>query len=638
MPASPFAFVCNAIAVNIASPAISMFSAPQNPFGVGFGAAAAGDADAANAVTAARTTATRLRARFIEPPRSSCPAETFTRRTYADSGRRIADEIPRFCPPYNRAIDPSVGNELVDALEQAAVDAAEKSGFAVAGHLFDRAARAASGGRGRRLLVRAAEAFVIAGELDEAERVLGDPAFERSRDAATRTKRVRLLAAVARARGEPSAGELLHREAEAVAGRADGAGELLLEAAISDTAVGRWGSAVDAASRAAKAGRDDPLRSLVVDAIHIGAGRGEPRDPAELEADLLDGTRSANAADFERLLYASFPLIDTGEFARARRVLDGLLDRARAVRANAVVPDVLQSAGIVDFREGRWRDAEVALDESIRLAAEARQRLVEIWSLAWRGLIEAAAGRERECRATVARASREAELVGAGSTPLLEARLGLLELTLGRPARALEHPGRSPSHAADWIEAAIRVGEVDLARTALERLEAEERLNPRVAATLARCHGLIATDSDFEREFARAFELLDRRPDAFQRARTELCLGERRRRAGRRVRAREPLREALEAFRELGAWPWAERARRELGATGARVPATERPGLHELTSQELAVARAVADGASNREAAVALYLSRKTIEFHLRNAYRKLGVRSRGELAARLRG
>jgi DNA-binding NarL/FixJ family response regulator len=119
----------------------------------------------------------------------------------------------------------------------------------------------------------------------------------------------------------------------------------------------------------------------------------------------------------------------------------------------------------------------------------------------------------------------------------------------------------------------------------------------------------------------------------FERARTELCLGERRRRAGRRVDARVPLRAALSTFEELGARPWADRARAELRACGETRARPEPGPLEELTPHELQVALVVARGATNREAAAELFLSPKTIDFHLRNVYRKLGLRSRAELA-----
>jgi DNA-binding CsgD family transcriptional regulator len=120
------------------------------------------------------------------------------------------------------------------------------------------------------------------------------------------------------------------------------------------------------------------------------------------------------------------------------------------------------------------------------------------------------------------------------------------------------------------------------------------------------------------------------------RARDLLALGERLRRARRRAEARAPLRDALAVFENLGADPWSRRARSELRATGERVAGRRGAPSSELTPQELRVALAVADGASNREAAATLFLSPKTVEHHLTSVYGKLGVRSRTALARRL--
>jgi len=127
--------------------------------------------------------------------------------------------------------------------------------------------------------------------------------------------------------------------------------------------------------------------------------------------------------------------------------------------------------------------------------------------------------------------------------------------------------------------------------------------------------------------------------DAGAGARTELARGERPRRRKARAEAREPLRAALETFERLGARLWAERARNELRATGVAATGEREavtPVAELLTPHELQVALTVARGATNREAAAALFVSPKTVEHHLGQIYRKLGVRSRTQLAALL--
>jgi DNA-binding NarL/FixJ family response regulator len=119
----------------------------------------------------------------------------------------------------------------------------------------------------------------------------------------------------------------------------------------------------------------------------------------------------------------------------------------------------------------------------------------------------------------------------------------------------------------------------------------------------------------------------------FERARTALAYGEFLRRAQRRTEARVQLRDALATFEGLGVPLWADRARAELDATGIKPRKRDPSTLDELTPQEVRVAKLVAGGASNREVASQLFLSPKTIEYHLRNVFVKLGVSSRVELA-----
>jgi DNA-binding CsgD family transcriptional regulator len=156
-------------------------------------------------------------------------------------------------------------------------------------------------------------------------------------------------------------------------------------------------------------------------------------------------------------------------------------------------------------------------------------------------------------------------------------------------------------------------------------------------ASAARCRGMLASEDQYEREFQTALALYGEEM-AFERARTQLALGMRRRRSRRRADARAALHEALAYFDRSGTEPWARQARAELTATGEMPPRGTVGGLRSLTPQELQVALLVAQGSTNREAAAALFLSPKTVEFHLGNTYRKLGVRSRAELVRRVEG
>lgn len=137
----------------------------------------------------------------------------------------------------------------------------------------------------------------------------------------------------------------------------------------------------------------------------------------------------------------------------------------------------------------------------------------------------------------------------------------------------------------------------------------------------------------FEESFEVALALHDQTPDTFETACTRLAYGARLRRSRQRQRAREQLRVALEIFEAVGAAPWAAIVTNELAATGERARRRDASTVDELTPQELHIGQLLADGRTTREAAAALFLSPKTIEYHLRSIYRKLGVKSRAELA-----
>jgi DNA-binding CsgD family transcriptional regulator len=158
--------------------------------------------------------------------------------------------------------------------------------------------------------------------------------------------------------------------------------------------------------------------------------------------------------------------------------------------------------------------------------------------------------------------------------------------------------------------------------------------NPYAAGQAARCGGILASD-DFDPHFLRAIALHEQSHAAFQQGRTHLCYGERLRRARRRRDARAQLRAAIEIFDRLGARPWADRARAELRATGEPVPERGQTPAR-LTPQELQIALLVAEGRTNAEIGRAIFLSTRTVEFHLSRAYRKLGVATRTELVNRL--
>lgn len=194
-------------------------------------------------------------------------------------------------------------------------------------------------------------------------------------------------------------------------------------------------------------------------------------------------------------------------------------------------------------------------------------------------------------------------------------------------------PDLSP--APELVEAYLRLGRSGdaeaVSREYLARAQAKGQ--PWSLARAARVRGLVRESPE---DFESALEWHTKTLDVFERARTRLAYGAWLRRARRRVDARTQLRLAVEAFDQLGAAGWADQAATELKATGEtarrRVPST----ADELTPQERQIALLLADGQSIREAAARLFLSPKTVEYHLRKVYTKLGIHSRTELADQL--
>ncbi|WP_433237292.1 LuxR C-terminal-related transcriptional regulator [Streptosporangium sp. CA-135522] len=274
--------------------------------------------------------------------------------------------------------------------------------------------------------------------------------------------------------------------------------------------------------------------------------------------------------------------------------------------------------------------------------------------LGWLARALIAAGRFSEARAAVEEAAQIA--TDAAPTPDLLAEIaalegssdglpGLLELGLGQFHEALPHlearwrqPDTPMIAAADLVEAAIMAGRPERAAEPLARFtEWAERAGQDWAMAVAlRIQALAGQGEQADDLLARAVHLHERGGRPFERARTALLYGQRLRRAHRTSQSRHPLRLAAELFEHLGAAAWATRARAELHAAGEHSASRADP-LSQLTSQERRIVRLAAAGVSNREIAAQLFISPRTVEYHLYKAYPKLGVASRHELHTVLR-
>ena len=562
--------------------------------------------------------------------------------------------------------------EVAAGLERVGGQAVARRAYAAGSDALERAARLTPepDAAGRRL-ISAGQAAAGAGMADRALTLLAAAAgMSRAEDQRVRAQQLHGRMLVWRGRAD-EAMPLLVGQAEQVAARLPAlAAMMYADASNGATTTGSYLEAERLARRAAGLLRDGAAWGAGTHRASGAPGPGPAGHGAVLamlcwalclrgkapEARLVLGeaTRLAQGLDqlgpdwpwLHVLLRCHIPLWD---FERARAESLEAAGRARDAGALAALSGLLMVAADTAFRLGDWDAADLAALEALQVAGDAGQPAIEGWVLTTRARILAARGRREACLAAAQAARRlaQSERITAGLR-FAHAALGFGELGLDRTDAAIteletverlvkgtgmEEPTIVP-WAPDLIEAYARQGRDGDARRVLADLErqAASTGSPVAGAAAARGRGLV--DDDFEPAFARALALDDRRPMPFERARTLLAFGRRLHRARRRAEARDRLRAALDGFERLGADAWAGQAGAELRAAGARRRPS--PDGDALTPQERRVAEAVRRGASNRAIAADLFLSPKTVEFHLHQIYRKLGVHSRTQLIAAL--
>jgi DNA-binding CsgD family transcriptional regulator len=558
----------------------------------------------------------------------------------------------------------SVGpnDEASSALEQAGARAQERSAYTVAAAAFERAARLASLEDARaRLLFAGADAAWLAGDARRALALLDD-ALLYTPDPFLAARIDNLRGQVAMRRGPVMDGyPLVVRAAEQVAVSDPELAVVMLAQAVHGCFyAGDTRAMVSAADRAvALADGLDSTRATFFAAMaqclaQVADGRGEAGMAAARRAiEILE--RSDELRDDPRLLtWAALGPLWLREAEPGRGPIDRALDRARRESAVGALPLLLHHFGRDQATTDRWAEAETTYDEGIRLSRETGQRVELTASLAGLAWLEARQGREAACRRHAEEASLLCSELGVALYGVWAIQaLGDLELGLGRPAEAIEHYTDQSaelrslefadvdlSPAPELVEALLRLGRREGAEAAAGPYveAAEAKGQPWVLARAARCRGLLAGEDDLDACFEEALGHHERTADGFETARTRLVYGARLRRIRQRARGREQLRAAHEAFDRLGAVRWAELAAAELAATGETARRRDASTLDELTPQERQIALLLADGRTTREAAAAVFLSPKTVEYHLRHVYRKLGIHSREELAAAIAG
>jgi DNA-binding CsgD family transcriptional regulator len=547
-----------------------------------------------------------------------------------------------------------VDEEAAVALEEAARKARERSGYAAAAAALERAANltADEDARPHRLFA-AADAAFSAGRSESALALLTEPLAQK--DPRLRAAGLRLQGRIEYLAGRPRQAGAVLVEASRLLEDIDRAlaAEICTEACSAQLGVADPRAMLAAAERAealAEGLDDRSLRDLVTLTrgwVLCYVGRSDEGVP------LLEETVGiAECADLDPLglMRISGALEWLDRSTDAYRHASNDVAQARADGAVGLLPYLLYQQAWHATRAGLLSEGFAAASEALGLARELGLWLPRLQSLLVLSAITARRGSEDECRAFVDEVRgplEERELVGYEMW--LGHSLGLLAVGLSRPdeaitelteaAKRLDRFGihsRAIVPHAELAELHARAGNAEQAAGALADHEASyEPQSPVGRATAARARALLAADDDFERAFEDVFAHHEKSDDRWQLARTRLAYGERLRRAGRKQDAREQLREALEAFERHGADAWVERTRAELRASGETLRRRKSWEEEELTPQELQIALHVARGMTNREVGAALFLSHKTVEFHLGRVYRKLDMHSRAELISR---
>ena len=539
-------------------------------------------------------------------------------------------------------------DQAAEELARTADHAASRGGHTAAARALERAAELDSDPQRRagRLVAAATEA-ALAGRAGLAVALL-DRAEPDLREPTARGAAARVRGMVAMAVGRPADAYLLLADAARTVLPADRPAGL--------------GLLMRACMAAAVSGEPAAIHRILAE-LDTEPRSDAERFPSSLMngiSRLIAGDAAAGAASIEQALALADDLesveqvqqagggaIFVGDWIRARRYFDRAIVLARDRGAIALLSETLALRALIALWERRLVDAAADADEAVRLADDigaGNARALPVTVLAW---LAGLRGDEAQCRhhadaVLVLAIERGLALPAALATWALaqldvaagrwvEALVRLMALDEVRPG--FGHPFLPVLTSWDRVEAAVLAGRPDIAERALARFApwAQAAAAPWAAPVLADCRALAAPAGEADAHFRAAVADVDR-AGPLDRARIHLHYGEYLRRERRRIDARVHLRAAVDGFEWLGAAPWAERALRELRATGERARKRHLSPLAELTPQELQVARLVGDGATNKEVASQLFVSPKTVEYHLRKVFAKLGIASRMEL------
>ena len=535
--------------------------------------------------------------------------------------------------------------KVADELERVAERARHRGGQEAASAALERAAELTPAGEDRcRRRYAAAHAAWLAGQPVRA-RSVADTALVEAHDPALRAD-----IALMRARVEWNTGALPvgHRMVlRAAAEIADTDQERGRELAMFAAALASFGAAspgdLDPTLLVPTATSADTTRARCFDDLLRGltrVARDEWAEATPLLRAALAAADEFDDADQDLLPNLGIAAMHLQDDEAVLRLHPRLLTRGRESGATILVLYALTRRAVGQLATGQWTAVRADMAEALQLALGTGRPGLAGMPRAWTALIAALRDGTPEQLDQVERhlAHPMGTLAGLAHDVIRWAR-ALAETR--DPAAALRHlerislPVVAHLAAIDRVEVAARAGQVDVAHAWVQELDtfAAATGSAPIAAAAAHGRALLAVGTEAEQHFETALAHHARSPRRVDAARTRLAYGEHLRRARRRVESRVHLRAALAVFDDVGARTWAERSRQELRASGETARRRDGADTAALTPQELQVATLVAQGLPNREVAGQLFVSPRTVDFHLRNVFSKLGISSRAELA-----
>ena len=552
---------------------------------------------------------------------------------------------------WHRAVASVDADETVAAdLEASARKARDRGGQVAAAAVLELAAELTPdpSRRAARLLV-AADADLAAGALSKADTLLSQ-LTPKLLDDEQRAEAQRLRGTLALARGDKGSSSTLLIEAARVLAPFDlrKARDTCLDALATAMFAGRLASdrgmreAVECA-RSMPEPTQTTAADVLLDAFATLVDEGSAAAAPVLRRGVGLAGESGDLRAIGPAFQAAFELWDDEALhtLAQRRV-----DLARGSGAFVALPNALNQLGAYEVLVGRFDAAEACFEEADEISAATgyagilgKTGVGPLILAAWRG-------EDARTRALAEVCSRDGTARGFGTfVGFAQSALGVLELGLGRYHEAMiavQDAGLDQILVTrtlpDLVEAAVRCGEEQLATQAAGELAESTTASGTdwALGVLARSQALLVAGREAEGLYREAIGRLQRSRARTQLARARLVYGEWLRRERRRRDAREELRAASQLFESMGALAFADRAQSELAATGERVHRRTPETLELLTPQERRIATLVSEGAPNAEVAAQLFISSRTVEYHLAKIFRKLRISSRSELARSL--